>query len=57
MGRHYGSFIQNRRAGIGRQFPLRMEWILSVQVQVLLPIYGKIKYQIVRLNYSKIDIF
>ena len=29
---------KNRYAEIGRQFPLRMEWIKSVQVQILLPI-------------------
>jgi len=34
------NFINNRHAGIGRQFPLRMEWFIAVQVQVLLPIHS-----------------
>ena len=39
IGKHE---YNNRYAGIGRQFPLRMEGSKSVQVQVLLPIHKNV---------------
>lgn len=34
---------KNGYAGTGKQVPLRMEWIKSLQVQILLPINKKVK--------------
>ena len=31
--------LGNRYAGIGLQVPLRTEWLITVQVRVLLPIF------------------
>ena len=48
---------KNRYAEIGRQFPLRMEWSKSVQVQILLPIILLPLYVLIKIAMPVLFMF